>query len=110
MPRYGRDPEAVLLGGAFRAARERCGRRASEVAALLGVGRTTVIRWETGRRKIDRGSWRAGEGIFAPHLAAMDDVCPAAVVRGGLVRTDGKRVTAMQCDKPNEGVSNGRSS
>jgi len=76
MPRYGRDPEAIRLGHAFREARETCAQTIAEVATALGVGRSTIVRWETGRRKIDRGSWRVGEALFAPHLPAIAEVCP----------------------------------
>ena len=96
MPRAGVDPQALLLGQHFRAARLASGKTLRVLAGEMGVTPSSISRWETGRRAIDRASWQIAHDLLTPHLRPMDDVHPQAVVRGGFVHTNGTHATAFE--------------
>ena len=96
MPRTGADPQARLLGQHLRAARHASGKTLRMLAREMGVTPSTISRWETGRRAVDHASWQIARALLAPHLRAMDDVHPQAVVRGGFVHTNGTHATAFE--------------
>ena len=104
MPRVGSDPQARRLGQHLRAARRASGKTLRELATDMGVTPSTISRWETGRRSVDHASWQIARALLEPHLVAMDDVHPGAVVRGGFVHTNGRHATAFEVKHFSEGV------
>lgn len=104
MPRVGFDPQARLLGQHLRAARRASGKTLRELATEMGVTPSTISRWETGHRSVDHASWQIARAFLAPHLRAMDNVHPEAVVRGGFVHTNGRHATAFEVKHFNEGA------
>jgi DNA-binding XRE family transcriptional regulator len=103
MPRAGTDPQARLLGQHLRTARQANGKTLRVLASEMGVTASTISRWETGHRAIDHASWQVARSLLSPHLLAMDDIHPEAVVRGGFVHTNGRHATAFEWKHCNEG-------
>lgn len=57
---------------AFRFMRKAIGMQAGELAALFGIARETISRWETGKREVDRGAAIALGSLVLDKLRGLD--------------------------------------
>lgn len=65
----------------FRVLRDMIGFKQDEFADIVGVDRSAVRRWDSGKEAIPDSAWRALEGLVDDHFALVEDL----VSRSGML-------------------------